>query len=697
MATPAPHLSHPKYRPDIDGLRAVAVLSVVTFHAFPALMKGGFIGVDVFFVISGFLISTIIFQGLDGGNFSFSEFYARRIRRIFPALVLVLLASLAFGWLVLIPEELNQLGKHIAAGVGFVSNFVLWRESGYFDNSAETKPLLHLWSLGIEEQFYIVWPLVLWLAWKRKFNLLTLTAVVALISFGLNAKGIEKDSVATFYSPQTRFWELMSGSVLAWFTLYKKSAHEAYITGIDARLTRILYREGVEADGKALSNVLSCFGCLLLLYGFFEISKGLNFPGKWAAIPVLGAVLVILAGPKAWLNRNVLSSKPLVWFGLISFPLYLWHWPLLSFVRIIRNETPRPGARIAAVLASVLLAWLTVKFLERPIRLGHHKVKLKLAALCGSMVAVGIVGVLVSSHDHTATHGFEKLAIKRKGFEHAFGSSTSWYRGKDDWLFLGNANDNTVAKLKLAIKPDAARLNAAQHVFSQISASVAGYGTRVVLFVAPNKSTVYPEYLPDELTPSSTRYVSYFVNALKDVPGLTVYDATNDLLASKRLQGILYWKTDTHWNRKGAFVAYAGFSGRLGLPVPGVDFKRGQVHSGDLIGISKLKNFPLNADDDWSLVWKENPVWREEDIPNEQKTTFGSAVVVTNSRPLSNKHVWVLGDSFARSLRPYFNATFKEVRYVGHWEQKLDGLAADLSKTEGKPDLIVVVVAERLM
>ena len=155
------HLSHPKYRPDIDGLRAIAVLSVVCFHAFPDLLKGGFIGVDIFFVISGFLISTIIFENLDKGTFSFSEFYSRRIKRIFPALLLVLIACYSFGWFALLADEHKQLGKHIAAGAGFVSNFVFWNESGYFDNAAETKPLLHLWTLGIEEQFYIIWPLLL--------------------------------------------------------------------------------------------------------------------------------------------------------------------------------------------------------------------------------------------------------------------------------------------------------------------------------------------------------------------------------------------------------------------------------------------------------------------------------------------------------------------------------------------------------
>lgn len=363
-------LAHPKYRPDIDGLRAIAVLSVVAFHAFPAWMKGGFIGVDVFFVISGFLISTIIFENLDGGTFSFPEFYARRIKRIFPALFLVLVACFSFGWFVLLADEYKQLGKHIAAAAGFVSNLVLWSEAGYFDNSVETKPLLHLWSLGIEEQFYICWPFFLWLAWKRKFNLLTLTVLVALFSFYFNLKGIRKDALATFYSPQTRFWELLSGSILAWFSLYKKYAFARYKSCIDDWLVKVIYRENVEADGKTLSNVISFVGSLLLSYGFWQITKEVSFPGKWAAIPVLGAALIILAGPKAWINRTILSSKIAVWFGLISFPLYLWHWPLLSFARIIEGEMPSRSIRIAAVVLSVVLSWFSYRFVERPIRLG---------------------------------------------------------------------------------------------------------------------------------------------------------------------------------------------------------------------------------------------------------------------------------------------------------------------------------------
>jgi hypothetical protein len=156
------------YRSDIDGLRAIAVLAVIGFHAFPTWIRGGFVGVDVFFVISGYLISTILLTGMERGSFSFSQFYIRRIRRIFPALIIVLSGCLVAGWFLLFSHEYMALGKHVAGSAAFVSNFVLWNEAGYFDKAAETKPLLHIWSLGIEEQFYIVWPLLLYLVWKRK-------------------------------------------------------------------------------------------------------------------------------------------------------------------------------------------------------------------------------------------------------------------------------------------------------------------------------------------------------------------------------------------------------------------------------------------------------------------------------------------------------------------------------------------------
>lgn len=404
------HLSHPKYRPDIDGLRAVAVIAVIVFHAFPIGIKGGFIGVDIFFVISGYLISTVIFENLDAGTFGFAEFYGRRIRRIFPSLIVVLIACFAVGWFVLFEDEYKQLGKHIASGAGFISNLIFLNEAGYFDNASETKPLLHLWSLGIEEQFYIVWPLLLWLSWKRKFNILTVTIFVATCSFVLSIWGVKHDAISAFYLPQTRFWELLSGSVLAWFVLYKQNSFSNVGNKVNSWLFRIVYSKHKINDGKTLANALSLIGVFLLVLGFHRIGKELSFPGALALVPVLGTVLIISAGAESWFNRLFLSHRVLVWFGLISFPLYLWHWPLLTFARIIESELPNRNIRIAALLLSILLAWLTYKLVEQPMRSGKYN-KTKVYVLAVMMGVVGYVGYYTYSRDGLSFRSFNQKYI----------------------------------------------------------------------------------------------------------------------------------------------------------------------------------------------------------------------------------------------------------------------------------------------
>lgn len=382
------------YRSEIDGLRAFSVLSVVAFHAFPSWLTGGFIGVDVFFVISGFLITSHIFQSLDKGSFSFTDFFSRRIRRIFPALILVMACSLVFGWFALLADEFSQLGKHVASGAAFIVNFILVDESGYFDNAAETKPMLHLWSLAVEEQFYIVWPFVLWLAWKRKFNLLTITVLVAALSFYLNLRFIKSHPTETFFWPIGRFWELLSGSILAWFLLYKSENLRPIKLWVDKLLVTVVYSKKVEADGSTTSNLMSFSGLLLLAYGVIYINESLSFPSKWALIPVLGAVLIIASGSKAWLNRVCLMNPIAVWFGLISYPLYLWHWPILSFLQIVDGDLPHRDARIAAVFLSITLAWITYRLFEMPIRRSGSG-GFKTVSLSVSLIAVGLFAFAV--------------------------------------------------------------------------------------------------------------------------------------------------------------------------------------------------------------------------------------------------------------------------------------------------------------
>lgn len=399
MTSSQSHLSHPKYRPDIDGLRAIAVVSVVTYHAFPTRIQGGFIGVDIFFVISGFLISTIIFENLDKGTFSFAEFYSRRIKRIFPALLLVLTTSYVFGWFFLLADEYKQLGKHIAAGMGFLSNFILWSEAGYFDSAAETKPLLHLWSLGIEEQFYLVWPFLVWIFWHLKLDVIVLAVCIAALSFFLNMQAVTTDPVAAFYSPQTRFWELLSGSILAWSVLRHRTKAEVVRHKLDCWFRKALHRSSA-APGKmeVLSNILSASGVVTLVFGFIHINKDLSFPGAWAVVPVSGAVLMIMAGQKSWINKHVLSNRFVIWLGLISFPLYLWHWPLLSFARIVEREAPDRLTRSCALILSVILAWMTYRFLERPIRSSGRN-HLKVSALSLMSIVIGATGYITYSHE----------------------------------------------------------------------------------------------------------------------------------------------------------------------------------------------------------------------------------------------------------------------------------------------------------
>jgi peptidoglycan/LPS O-acetylase OafA/YrhL len=381
------HLTHPKYRPDIDGLRAIAILSVVGFHAFPSLLGGGFIGVDVFFVISGYLISTIIFGSLARDSFSFTEFYVRRIKRIFPALLVVLIACFVVGWFTLLAEEYKQLGKHIAGGAGFISNLLLWNESGYFDAAAETKPLLHLWSLGVEEQYYLVWPLILWFAWKQKLNLLRIAIGIGIVSFALSIFEIRNgaQSAAAFYSPQTRFWELMLGSVLAYTILHRQHPVSTFTQSLNRRLGRQVFGSQLSRDIQA------ALGAALIATGALAITRESLFPGWWALLPTSGALLIISAGAQAWFNRMILSSRVMVWFGLISFPLYLWHWPLLAFARILGADAPSAGMRVTVVIASVLLAWLTYRFIEKPLRFGKFS-RAKVIALLCSMVAMGLIG-----------------------------------------------------------------------------------------------------------------------------------------------------------------------------------------------------------------------------------------------------------------------------------------------------------------
>ncbi len=365
------------YRPDIDGLRAVAVISVVGYHYFPEIFRGGLVGVDVFFVISGFLISGIILKSLDDGKFSLLDFYRRRVRRIAPSLVVVLLAVLFLGWIGLFPSEYRVLGRHVTRASFFVLNFNLLDEVGYFDQAAAAKPLLHLWSLSIEEQFYLFWPLFLWAAWRfRSWAPLAGLIAILVVSFSINVYLVDHgNAAAAFYLPQARFWELAAGAIAA-YLVSKQAVDRSTVT----------------------SGVLSTAGVVLVVATpFFDISD--NFPGWKVAIPVAGAAMIVLfGGETAWPASKVLTNRVAITVGLISYPLYLWHWPLYSFGSIAGGGTPGLGFRVLGVTASAVLAGLTYRYIEKPIRFGQVR-RWIAVPLVVSMLVMAAAGYGVWAND----------------------------------------------------------------------------------------------------------------------------------------------------------------------------------------------------------------------------------------------------------------------------------------------------------
>jgi len=361
------HKSDSLYRADIDGLRAVSVLLVLGYHAQFQLISGGFIGVDVFFVISGFLITRIILGQLGAGTFSFPEFYSRRVRRIFPALIVVLAVSYLIGWFVLLPDGFALLGRSTAASVAFVSNLFQLGQAGYFAPNAAENPLLHLWSLGIEEQFYIFWPpllLLLFGSGRRGFWM----AAVAIASFGVSLMIFFGYKEWSFYSPIPRAWELLAGGIVA----------ARYIEHPQAPARSFLRR----------ANLLASIGLAAIATAAIGLNTASLFPGVYALLPVLGAVLIIVS-PGSAVNRILLSSRPMVLIGSISYPLYLWHWPLLVYLSIMRNGNPNLLEIWAALMVAAVLSWLTFRFVEIPLRRKPEVVP----ALAFALLTVGVLGI----------------------------------------------------------------------------------------------------------------------------------------------------------------------------------------------------------------------------------------------------------------------------------------------------------------
>ncbi|MFK8029521.1 MAG: acyltransferase family protein [Gammaproteobacteria bacterium] len=339
------------YRREIDGLRAVAVLPVILFHAGFSAFGGGFVGVDVFFVISGYLITSIILSEIEQGSFSIVNFYERRTRRILPALFLVTLFCLPFAWLWLLPADMVSFTQSLIAASTFSSNILFWRTSGYWGAANELVPLLHTWSLAVEEQYYVIFPLFLMYMWRfRRSWILGSFAVIAIASLAIAQWGAHYYPSAAFFLIVTRAWELAIGAMIAFCFLYRQKA-------VEALLSRLW-----------LNNLMSLVGLLLIGYAVFMFDKSVPFPGLHALVPTVGTGLIIMfSSPKTLVGR-LLGLKLLVGIGLVSYSAYLWHVPLFAFAKYRSPVAPGLTVLLALSLLSIVLAYLSWRYFEKPFR-----------------------------------------------------------------------------------------------------------------------------------------------------------------------------------------------------------------------------------------------------------------------------------------------------------------------------------------
>lgn len=371
-----------KYRKEIDGLRALAVLPVILFHAGIPALGGGYIGVDVFFVISGFLITSIIFEEKEAGRFSLLLFYERRVRRILPALFVIMAACMPLAWLWLLPGDMRSFSQSLIAVSALVPNFLFYRSSGYFETATELKPLLHTWSLGVEEQYYLFFPVLILLLWKfGKWRIWWFLALIALVSLFL-AQWISGVSQAlSFYMLPTRGWEILMGALVA---IYMRNRHGISQVSVGRR----------HWSCEALSGL----GILLIIYSIFAFDKQTPVPGLYTLIPTIGAALLLAYATQSTITGRVLANRMLVGIGVISYSLYLWHQPLLAFARHRSGES-LSNAMIAAILsATLILAYLTWRFVEVPFRdkrrINRKPLMLSAAVFTIFFISSGSAGIL---------------------------------------------------------------------------------------------------------------------------------------------------------------------------------------------------------------------------------------------------------------------------------------------------------------
>lgn len=375
----------------------IAVILVIIYHFFPEILPGGFIGVDVFFVISGFLITSILLKDIERGTFSFKKFYGRRILRIVPPLAVVLAVILILGWFVLVDYEYSQLGFHTVAGATFTANFAFWAESGYFDTASELKPLLHLWSLGIEWQFYMLWPIIVLAVSRREKQALPIILFLTIASFVISVTLANQFSSAAYYNPVARFWELFMGGILAYLYKIPKIYPQLNTSPLS-----FFTKQPNSKQSSWFEELLVFAGISGIIAAAFFINDATPFPGWAALVPTTGSLLIIHAGKRSIIAQKLLAHPASVFVGTISYSLYLWHWPLLSFAKITNlpiHSTSGKNLLYGGLIAlAFLLSYATYRWVETPVRnfsrnSNHpHKMVLRLstAAVVVSIAGLGV-------------------------------------------------------------------------------------------------------------------------------------------------------------------------------------------------------------------------------------------------------------------------------------------------------------------
>lgn len=372
-----------KYRAEIDGLRALAVVPVILFHAGFEIFSGGFVGVDVFFVISGYLITSILISDIENQRFSIINFYERRARRILPALLFVILACIPFAWMWMLPNQLKDFSQSLVAVSLFVSNILFWQESGYFDTATEEKPLLHTWSLAVEEQYYLLFPIFLIFAWRFGRNkAFWMIVIMAAISLLVSEWGWRNEATANFYLAPTRAWELFAGSIAAF----------------------VVYKRGVQYN-----NSLALLGLVAIVFSIFIYDENTPFPSVYTLLPVSGVVLLILYGDKETMAARLLSMKAFVGVGLISYSAYLWHQPLFAFAKIRLSENLSHTLMLTLSLVSIVLAFFSWRYIEKPFRYSMKSRRLVLVASVFALAIPLTIGFILYSKALKETPSGNKL------------------------------------------------------------------------------------------------------------------------------------------------------------------------------------------------------------------------------------------------------------------------------------------------